>query len=453
MPNEWFKRNFSQRKFITNRNENKISYLQFIGLLLIGGGIVYMTLFRLLYHISSAEGMAISFFMITLGVSFVFPSLLQDQNKGLSTMRITVFMMTNIICMLLLKIGWSDKINSLKDIGLDQWWMGVIAFIFGAKATQSYFENKMWEKQNNVSNNATPNIQVPDNALNSPQLINAAIQQNQNLKTKYPNIENMLLGSMNLNGHNVFCVDIHLNDSNSNDIPSQLAVILNGNPYTVPVNLITDIGPAKTNASKGDTVINQTNGSAPGTLGCFLSDRNKQNFYALSCCHVFTNDQWITYSGNDVPKNQISDTTTGQQIGNWIFGIMNSSFDIGYAKINNGISVPRSTLSQPRDVNDMDILHKTPVSFNGATTPLGSGFINNYGCTRTVRYGGNRVDINNLILISNNGVSPSHAGDSGALVYTTHDNEPIGLVIGADTVFSYVIPITSILTITGKIIY
>ena len=56
-------------------------------------------------------------------------------------------------------------------------------------------------------------------------------------------------------------------------------------------------------------------------------------------------------------------------------------------------------------------------------------------------------------MISNNGVSPSHAGDSGALIYTSLGNEPIGIVIGADTVFTYVIPITNILTITGKIIY
>ncbi|MFX6311328.1 hypothetical protein ABTF78_19545, partial [Acinetobacter baumannii] len=48
-------------------------------------------------------------------------------------MRIIVFMFANVICMLLLKIGWGKDISSLEDIGLNGYWMGVIAFLFGAK--------------------------------------------------------------------------------------------------------------------------------------------------------------------------------------------------------------------------------------------------------------------------------------------------------------------------------
>ena len=75
-----------------------------------------------------------------LGFAFAFPDLLQDQNKGLSTMRIVTFMMINVICMLLLKVGWNCK--SFEDIGINGYWMGIIAFVFGAKAAQSYFESK-----------------------------------------------------------------------------------------------------------------------------------------------------------------------------------------------------------------------------------------------------------------------------------------------------------------------
>jgi hypothetical protein len=56
-------------------------------------------------------------------------------------------MMINVVCMLLLKIGWPDTVTSLRDIGLDQWWMGLIAFIFGAKAMQAFFESKMTAAQ------------------------------------------------------------------------------------------------------------------------------------------------------------------------------------------------------------------------------------------------------------------------------------------------------------------
>lgn len=91
-----------------------------------------------------ANEVAIAFFIVMLGLAFAFPKLLQEQNGTISTMRIVVFMMANVICMLLLKIGWN--VASLKDIGLNGNWMGVIAFLFGAKVAQKYFEKSKADK-------------------------------------------------------------------------------------------------------------------------------------------------------------------------------------------------------------------------------------------------------------------------------------------------------------------
>jgi drug/metabolite transporter (DMT)-like permease len=142
-------------------SEEKISYLQIIGFAIILAGLVglvYLFVEQLPGKINASTSggidgktqniyetgggiIAIDFFAIMLGFAFAFPDLLRDSNKGLSTMRIVVFMMINVICILLLKIGWGQP--HLKDIGLDQYWMGVIAFVFGAKATQTYFESKL----------------------------------------------------------------------------------------------------------------------------------------------------------------------------------------------------------------------------------------------------------------------------------------------------------------------
>jgi hypothetical protein len=162
--NNWFRRNIRQRNLI-KKNEQGVSYVQILGFLLIGLGILYMSFFLLPGNKASGEGMSISFFITMLGVSFAFPSLLEG-NEGLSTMRIVVFMVTNVICMLLLKIGWNDKIDSLKEIGLDEWWMGVIAFVFGAKAAQSFFESKMASiKDPNINGIIDQQIQYKQNAL------------------------------------------------------------------------------------------------------------------------------------------------------------------------------------------------------------------------------------------------------------------------------------------------
>ena len=130
------------RKLIHNA-EDKISVLQIIGFVVILSALIYLIIEQLLGKLDDKGGgiIAMDFFAIMLGVAFAFPELLRDSNKGLSTMRLVVFMMVNVICILLLKIGWGQ--TSLEGIGLNQYWMGVIAFVFGAKATQTYFESKL----------------------------------------------------------------------------------------------------------------------------------------------------------------------------------------------------------------------------------------------------------------------------------------------------------------------
>jgi hypothetical protein len=128
-----------ERKLLHN-TEDKISYLQIIGFVVILLGLLNLFVEKVFFTISGGT-IAVDFFSIMMGMVFAYPDLLRDSNKGLSTMRLVVFMMINVICILLLKIGWGQ--DSLAKIGLDQYWMGLIAFVFGAKATQSYFESKL----------------------------------------------------------------------------------------------------------------------------------------------------------------------------------------------------------------------------------------------------------------------------------------------------------------------
>src|SRR6476660_5104221 len=125
----------TKRKLITG-DEGKVSWLQLIGFLLILAGIFYLVLNMLFLRINAGE-VAIIFFDIMIGIAFAFPDMLKDNNHRVSTMRIVAFMIVNVICMLLLKIGW-DKTN-FKDIGIDSNWVLIIAFVFAAKAAQSFF--------------------------------------------------------------------------------------------------------------------------------------------------------------------------------------------------------------------------------------------------------------------------------------------------------------------------
>lgn len=128
------------RKLIHHSSE-KISFLQIIGFIVILATLLYLFILQLFNSTLKAEVVAIAFFIIMLGIIFVFPDMMKDANKELSTMRIVVFMIINVFCILSIKIGWDAK--NFKDIGVDQYWMGIVAFTFGAKATQSYFESKL----------------------------------------------------------------------------------------------------------------------------------------------------------------------------------------------------------------------------------------------------------------------------------------------------------------------
>lgn len=318
------------------------------------------------------------------------------------------------------------------------------------KKTSSAVKNKKGEARKTATTTASPH-------LDAAAMVKQAIAQNVSLKTQFPNIIDMLLGSVHTNGHHFFCVDIHLNDNNTEGFPTLLSVNFKGSMHSVPVKLLPQVGLGKSTAANGDTIINQSINSMIGTLGCVVTDAAKQNRYALSCCHVFTDDVWNpSLNGTNVPAGQvIYDNTSAEQLGNWTFGIMNDSFDIGLAAIDDPSTVAPSNFGAARDADFMDVLNKTAVIFKGATTPLAEAFIANVECTKSVAYGAQVVQIQNLILISTaNNTAPSQGGDSGSLVYTADaSRSPIGLLIAADTTFSYVIPLLSILSATGTTIY
>ncbi|MFI5139196.1 MAG: hypothetical protein ACHQIM_15340 [Sphingobacteriales bacterium] len=84
-----------KRKLI-HSSEKTISFLQIIGFVVILLGFIYLFTEQTFYTLNGGT-IAIAFFSIMISVAFAFPYLLKDPNKGISTMRIVVFMMINVI--------------------------------------------------------------------------------------------------------------------------------------------------------------------------------------------------------------------------------------------------------------------------------------------------------------------------------------------------------------------
>jgi hypothetical protein len=75
---------------------------------------------------------------ILLGFAFANPSMLQDTQGGLSTMRIIVFAVVLLFCTIYLKIGWS--ISKFEQFTIDKTWIYILGLAFGSKVFQKFGE-------------------------------------------------------------------------------------------------------------------------------------------------------------------------------------------------------------------------------------------------------------------------------------------------------------------------
>jgi hypothetical protein len=81
---------------------------------------------------------AISILFLLLGIVFYFPDLLEDQNGGISTMRVVVLMTVSVFVITTVKLSWS--VASLLEFRIDKSWIYILGLAFGAKAVQRFAE-------------------------------------------------------------------------------------------------------------------------------------------------------------------------------------------------------------------------------------------------------------------------------------------------------------------------
>lgn len=85
-----------------------------------------------------------SFLIIMLGLVFNFPSLLEESPNQVSTMRIIVFAIVMVFCVIYLKLGWS--LNNFEQFTIDKNWIYILGLAFGSKVFQKFGEQSTSEK-------------------------------------------------------------------------------------------------------------------------------------------------------------------------------------------------------------------------------------------------------------------------------------------------------------------
>lgn len=429
-----FFKQFTERKLI-GQKEN-VSYTQIVGCLFILFGMIVMIVTGVFTNPPLSSAISISFFITMLGIAFAFPSLLEG-NEGLSTMRIVVFMMTNVICMLLIRIGW-DK-TSLNDIGLDQWWMGVIAFVFGAKATQSYFESRM-AAPSEASKTGMASVQY-----SNADIAKLAVAQNEQfLKTKFPNIVSVSDAVHDLNSTYSHVIALYLKDNNTVGIPDKLEVKMpDGSVKTIATEIVKGVGIGKVCTNQLDQI--QNTDQAKGSVCCVVVTQNGEKA-VVTAGHIYSDGRSDSCNGAITGGSQA--LINGITIGPWIFQMINYKTDVALASIANYLPDANYQSFAGKNhytVGDSDV-KQTEVILISNVNKTRKGFILDYNTAWDVEYADDVFQKDQVIVIGStndrdSSQTLSERGDSGGCVFEPKSGNLVGLILGGNDKFTWVLPL------------
>lgn len=97
---------------------------------------------------------ALSFLLTMLGISFCFPTLLEESKGQLSTMRIVVFAVTMVFCTIYIRLAWN--LGAFEEMTIDEKWVYILGLAFGGKVVQKFGEEET-EKGGKVDDKANGN--------------------------------------------------------------------------------------------------------------------------------------------------------------------------------------------------------------------------------------------------------------------------------------------------------
>lgn len=439
---------------LISKNEGKLTYVQIFGFVLIAMGVVYLASFMLpsgvvdyipswkLEQEPTANGVAIAFFSTMLGVSFAFPSMLKGQTKEMSTMRIVVFMMVNVICMLLLKIGWEAP--SLKAIGLDGYWVSIIGFLFGAKAVQSYLDKEKEDPE--TPDSGKTNLSEEDIAKL------AAAQNSELLRSKYPNIQSV---SDTLDGSE-HVVAIYVKDDDIQSIPAELTATLpDGSKKQVKTEIIADSGMAIPHIGQtSDELSDSRTPNYYGSVCCIVESLTNPNFRGLvTSGHVLTYGAYFNYGGVLGDQQQRPVCINGKPSGKLFFQQMKYNQDLAIIEVANTPDLQNNYISFKgfHKISNTDVKTEKPNLKLGARQNNQSvAYVLDYNITFEIVYSNMNREVRNIILIGSTNdratsKTVSKGGDSGGCVYT-NSGELVGMILGGNAKFTFVLPLEETLT-------
>jgi hypothetical protein len=292
-------------------------------------------------------------------------------------------------------------------------------------------------------------------------IIQDAISQNLSALSPKGTMAPPMHGKMMEKGKLVDCIDVRVITGNNPILPAKVEVKLEkGQVILVPVNQVPVQGnPPSVQSKQGDPVGPGSQSTLDGTICCQVRRNSDNKLGLLTCSHVLERGGSTNHFGNISPP--ISGIVDQTQNGEFFWAVCNSKLDAALINIpNDNFSYIHPTKNaRPVTIADIKVTKVSIIRQKGRVQKNGTIINANVPIPIEIKYSDGNFGVTNLMLLSKmitkNGVtsysSLSFPGDSGACVYDEHEH-PIGMVIAADSNFTYALPLVDILKEAGSVI-
>lgn len=255
-------------------------------------------------------------------------------------------------------------------------------------------------------------------------------------------------------------IKVGLEDDVVQSVPATITITLpDGSARNIPIEKEVNLGtPMLTTLRSGDSLRNiEAPETAFGSAGITLMDPDTDDVFVCTCYHVVNREgHWQAW--RPFQKDQIViGSQNGDEKGKMILAVLNNQLDVALVQVQKGIKIDTNIWGKGNvrawRTTGLSDEGKTKVAIRGAGSieiqkgvivETGAAFVNipypilgSHDLFDTIRVQGRSSD---------GQLGPiTKGGDSGTLV-VADDNKAIGIVVGKDRRYTYVIPIENILT-------
>lgn len=292
-------------------------------------------------------------------------------------------------------------------------------------------------------------------ALLYEETVHMAVEQNYRAMQRKPGFVDMHVAlSSNPHTPELICAVIFSRFNKAGKYPSYLKVKLpSGKMQRVNVEVITSFGTPKAHASDGDGVCGQNSAYFKGTICGAVKDiaTNSRKFY-LTCSHVLSGGDAVNKNGEIAVEEQeqvLNASTNFEPIGKWSYGLLTDQLDAALIDASDYETPAPNSFSAEVVPFGISLIGQI-VFINGAMNKEKGFIVGQSNAPVAFEYNNQIHSISNLIKISRYQYvqqSLTSPGDSGAVAYLSDTKQPLGMVVGANDQFTFLIPFTGIFSV------